>query len=99
MIKQLAMPSSELASDEAFDKYINRLRVKRAENKSEEEKKRLETYKDRVMIRKLKQLDSKLKHVDFDIYIEVQKVGCNVTGNHNFYELRNQRLMEVGILN
>ena len=71
MIKQLAMPSSELASDEAFDKYINRLRVKRAENKSEEEKKRLETYKDRVMIRKLKQLDSKLKHVDFDIYVEV----------------------------
>lgn len=26
-------------------------------------------------------------------------MGVNVTGNQNFYELSNQRLMEVGILN
>jgi len=29
----------------------------------------------------------------------VAKVGANVTGNANFYELSNQRLFEVGLLN
>ena len=41
------------------------------------------------MIKKLKGVDLLLKDVDFDIYIEVQKIGCNVTGNQSFYELSN----------
>lgn len=61
----------------------------RAKSKSEEEQKRLETYRDRLMIKKLKGVDLLLKDVDFDIYIEVQKIGCNVTGNQSFYELSN----------
>ena len=61
----------------------------RTESKSEEEKKKLETYRDRVMIKQLKALDMKLKDIDFDVYIEVAKVGANVTGNANFYELSN----------
>ena len=71
----------------------------RAQNKSEDELRKLETYRDRVMIKKLKTLDMALKDVDFDVYIEVSKVGMNVTGNQNFYEISNQRLLEVGLLN
>lgn len=48
---------------------------------SQEQKKKLATYKDRVTIKKLKQLDAALKEIDFDIYIEVQKVGSSITGN------------------
>jgi len=92
------MPKIRTASEAAIWNKINEFRAIRSRNKTEEEKKRLETYKDRVMIRKLKALDSKLKNIDFDIYIEVQKVGTNITGNQNFYEIRNQRLLEVGIL-
>jgi len=33
------------------------------------------------MIKKLKGVDLALKDVDFDVYIEIQKVGVNVTGN------------------
>ena len=51
------------------------------------------------MIKKLKGIDLKLKDIDFDIFIEIQKVGANVTGNMNFYELSNQRLLELGVLN
>jgi len=29
----------------------------------------------------LKGLDLKLKNVDFDIFIEIQKIGANITGN------------------
>lgn len=98
LVAELTMPKIRTASEEAIWNKINEFRAIRSKNKTEEEKKRLETYKDRVMIRKLKALDSKLKNIDFDIYIEVQKVGTNITGNQNFHEIRNQRLFEVGIL-
>jgi len=51
------------------------------------------------MIKKLKGIDLKLKDIDFEIYVEVQKVGVNVTGNQNFYEISNQRIMEIGLVN
>lgn len=59
------------ASDEAIFKEINKHRIIRAKSKSEEEQKRLETYRDRLMIKKLKGVDMLLKDVDFDVYIEV----------------------------
>ena len=71
----------------------------RQKSKTKEEIKRLETYNDRVMIKKLKGVDAALKDIDFDINIEVNKIGANVTGNQNFYELSNHRLLEVGLLN
>ena len=64
------------ANEDALVKEINKHRAFRAKSKSEEEQKRLETYRDRLMIKKLKGIDLKLKDVDFDVYIEVQKVGA-----------------------
>ena len=89
LIAQHTMPSVLQAKDEAILAEINKYRTARAKNKSEEEKKKLETYRDRLMIKKLKGLDMAIKDIDFDVYIEVQKVGTNVTGNQNFYELSN----------
>ena len=97
-LAEMTMPRTLAASDKAIKDQIDKLRQLRANSKSEEEKKKLGTYRDRVMIKKLKSLDMKLKDIDFDIYIEVAKVGMNVTGNANFYELSNQRLLEVGLL-
>ena len=69
---QVVMLRSTLkASEEAIFKEINKHRVIRAKSKSEEEQKKLQTYKDRVMIKKLKGIDLMLKDVDFDIYVEV----------------------------
>ena len=63
--------NAQLASDEAIENEINKGRAIRAKSKSEEEQKKLATYNDRVMIKKLKGVDAKLKDVDFDVYIEV----------------------------
>ena len=60
---------------------VNKRRAIRQKSKSKEEIKRLETYNDRVMIKKLKGVDAALKNIDFDINIEVNKIGANVTGN------------------
>ena len=65
------MPSFVKVDDEAVKKYIDQLKTARSENKTDEEKKRLETYKDRLMIKKMKGLDMALKDIDFDVYIEV----------------------------
>lgn len=66
---------------------------------TDDQKKKLETAHDRKTIKTLKGIDLALKNFDFDVYIEIQKIGTNITGNANFYELSNQRLLEVGILN
>lgn len=65
------MPSFVKVDDKAVKKYIDQLKTARSENKTDEEKKRLETYKDRLMIKKMKGLDMALKDIDFDVYIEV----------------------------
>lgn len=89
LLAELTMARVLRATDKALVNEINFLRMSRAKSKTEEEKRRLETYRDRLMIKKLKKLDIALKDIDFDIFIEVQKVGANVTGNQNFYELSN----------
>ena len=99
LIAEKVLVRARQASDEAIMNEVNKRRMIRQKSKSKEEIKRLETYNDRVMIKKLKGVDSALKDVDFDINIEVNKIGANVTGNQNFYELSNHRLLEVGLLN
>jgi len=81
LLAELTMSKVLQASDRAIANEIEILRLRRSFSKTEEEKKRLETYRDRHMIKKLKQLDIALKEIDFDIFIEIQKVGANVTGN------------------
>ena len=60
---------------------INKLRNIRKESKTEEELKKMESYRDRVLTKKLKQVDAALKEIDFEVYLECSKVGANVTGN------------------
>mmetsp|Transcript_34268 Transcript_34268/g.42336 ORF Transcript_34268/g.42336 Transcript_34268/m.42336 type:complete len:187 (+) Transcript_34268:2243-2803(+) len=57
LLSELTMPSCLNANDMALANEVNNLRQYRANSKTEEEKKKLETYRDRVMIKKLKQLD------------------------------------------
>lgn len=59
------------ATDEAVHNYVKKLKEVRSKSKSEEQMKKLETYNDRVMIKKLKGIDSALKDINFDIYMEV----------------------------
>ena len=81
LLSELTMSNLMKASESALEKEINSLRMIRTNTMSQEQKKKLATYKDRVTIKKLKQLDAALKEIDFDIYIEVQKVGSSITGN------------------
>lgn len=59
------------ASEEAVHNYVNKLKEIRQKSKSEEQIKKLETYKDRVTIKSLKGIDMALKDINFEIYIEV----------------------------
>lgn len=65
------MPLTLKASEKALWNEINKLQQVRTASKTKEQLKRLETYRDRVTLKKLKGLDQTLKDVDFDIYIEV----------------------------
>jgi hypothetical protein len=47
-------------------------------------------------MRKLKKLDEHLKKIDFDIYLEITKVGINVTGNPSDKYTGNHRIVEFG---
>ena len=80
-IREKMMSNLMKASDETIHNYVNMLKEVRAKSKSEEQIKRLETYNDRVMIKKLKGADKALKDIDFDIEIEVSKISANITGN------------------
>lgn len=68
-------------SDSAILNEVNKWRGFRKQNQTVEQQKKLDTYKDRVTIKKLKGIDMQLKEIDFDIYFEIQKVGANITGN------------------
>lgn len=81
LISERVLVRARQASDEAILNEVNKRRAIRQKSKSKEEIKRLETYNDRVMIKKLKGVDAALKNIDFDINIEVNKIGANVTGN------------------
>ena len=56
-IAELTLPSVRSASEAALLKQYNEFRHVRAKNKSEEEIKKLETYRDRITIKKLKGVD------------------------------------------
>lgn len=81
ILAELTMARCMQASESALLHEINKLRNVRKHSKTEEELKKMESYRDRVMTKKLKQLDIALKDTDFEVFIEVQKVGANVTGN------------------
>jgi len=83
-IAELTMGRLRQASDAAILNQMLHWSLLRQQSKTLEEKKKLETYKDRLTIKKLKALDLAVKGLDFDVYIEIQKVGANVTGNPNF---------------
>lgn len=71
LISMHTMPKLLTASDAALWSEINKLQQVRVKSKTKEQLKRLETYRDRMTLKKLKGLDATLKDVDFDIYIEV----------------------------
>jgi len=81
LLAELTMARCMQASESALLHEINKLRNVRSLSKTEEELKKMESYRDRLTTKKLKDLDKALKNIDFDIKIEVSKVGANVTGN------------------
>lgn len=79
--------------------FINQAIAVRAKSKSEEQKKRLETYNDRVLINKLRKLDTAMRDKNFEVIIFLQTVSANITGNHSLRQLSNARLVEIGARN
>ena len=71
IIRERTMSRLMEASEEAVHNYVNKLKEIRQKSKSEEQIKKLETYKDRVTIKSLKGIDMALKDINFEIYIEV----------------------------
>ena len=71
LLSELTMSNLMKASQSAVEKEINKLRLIRTNTMSTEQKKKLATYRDRMTVKKLKQIDAGLKDLDFDIFIEV----------------------------
>lgn len=97
-LRENVFRQAKMANAVGVQLLIRAGKEERAKRVTEAQRKKIETNSDKKMIKTLKGADAALRDLDFDIFFEVQKIGINVTGNQNFYELANQRLVEVGLM-